>query len=130
MNRAVRFAPYALASVAVGYGLFLLFVGQAWMVYTESPSGGTEVGREFQPVIAGLFPVVGGTAVVIGLFLGMKIVSWLGWMVLAVFAGLFMFGVGGMLLPVVALLFVVLFKDRENDRDSGVPRHWPTFRQS
>lgn len=104
----MRFAAYGLAGLVVAYGVFLLVIGQPWTLYAESPTGGVDLGREFRPVITGLIPVVGGAAVLLGLALRASSLSWLGWLVVAGFAGMFVFGVGGALVPVAAILFFLL----------------------
>jgi hypothetical protein len=103
----------ALAAVTIVYGLFLVFVGQKLMVYAESPEGGTYLGDQFRPAIAGIIPAVGGALLLVGLLLRSQPISVIGWLVVAAFAGLSVFGIGGWLVPVaLALLLCLIVLDR------------------
>ena len=55
-----------------------------------------------------VIPLIAGLVLLAGLWWRKSVITWVGWGVLAVFSGLFMFGVGGMFLPAAGILLVLL----------------------
>lgn len=107
----IRFATYALAVIALAYGVYLLFVGVAMAVWVETPEGGEEIGRQFLRTSLGLVPLVGGAIVLVGLLARKEAIIWLGWLVIAGFAVSGIFGSGGLLQPVALVLLMLILKE-------------------
>jgi hypothetical protein len=98
-----------LAVISIGYGLYLAVVGVEWRGLTES--GAALPQREMvesRPAPQGLVAVVGGSGVLVGLALERLVVAWAGAAIISAFAVLFVFGVGGILVPLAALLLLLL----------------------
>lgn len=114
-TRRIRLAAFALAAAAGAYGMFLVVVGLPVDTFAESASGGVFVDRVFEPMLAGVWPAIGGAAVLVGLLFDREPIAWLGWLALAAFAILSVFGAGGFLVPIdVALLVALLREYRPN----------------
>lgn len=110
VSRAAAFGVVLLALVIAGYGLYLVVVGPTVGHMPAVPEG-TQPGPTTTgtvPALQGLIPVVGGGLVLAGLSLRRLWLAWAGALVASGFAGLFVFGVGGVLLPVAAALVVLL----------------------
>lgn len=100
----------ALALAIAAYGVYLLAVGTpvtivpASLPGTERQPGTTEN----WPSPAGLFPLVSGLTVAAGLLLRAWVIVALGAAGIGLFSILFVFGVGGVLLPAWLLLVFLL----------------------
>lgn len=104
-----------LAVVVALYALFLLLVGeQRTVVPAEIPISGAaqnvpQVSRvEYVPFPPAVVPLLASAMLLMGLLTRKLLVAWIGLAVLGVFAGLFLFGNGGILLPAVGLLLILL----------------------
>jgi hypothetical protein len=93
-----------LIAVALGvYGLFLLVVGQPWV---GVGSAGTSVQWHSAP--AAVLIVAGAVILLVGLLKRTSWVMWLGFAWLLIFGMLFVFGIGGALLPPLGALLAFL----------------------
>jgi hypothetical protein len=106
---ALRSVATTLAlAVCVGvsiYGLYLLLVGQEW-IFVEEGTGISQAAME--PTFLGLVPFTAGLLGAVGIVLHRRLVAWAGWGLMMGFAVAFVFGVGGVLLPVAALLALLM----------------------
>jgi hypothetical protein len=98
-------AAVLLTVIVISYGLYLLIVGETRVIVNE---GETVRQTVFVPHEGGIFPLVGGIALFIGLLTRRALVAWLGFVLVAAFSMLFLFGIGGRLLPVSAILLLLL----------------------
>jgi hypothetical protein len=103
-------AAALLACIVAVYGLYLVIVGPEASFHPAVPIGDppTEPTTRNVPAIQGPIPVAAGALVLSGLAARRLVLAWTGAAVATAFASLFVFGVGGALLPVVAALDVVL----------------------
>lgn len=94
----------------MGYGLYLIVVGQPWTIVPERPPGGTQDPGTtvVMPALQGVIPLTGGILVLAGILFRKLLVAWVGAILIALFASLFLFGVGGILIPVAAALLTLL----------------------
>jgi hypothetical protein len=104
--RKVALARAALllsGATSGGYGLFLTVIGQPWATTTEDGV----VARVAIPAAAGVIPLIAAVLVLLGAALDRRLVGIAGAALLLAFALLFMFGVGGVMIPVAALSLVL-----------------------
>jgi hypothetical protein len=104
--RKVAFARAALllsGATSGGYGLFLTAIGQPWATTTEDGV----VARVAIPAAAGVIPLFAAVLVLLGAALDRRLVGIAGAALLLAFALLFMFGVGGVMIPVAVLSLVL-----------------------
>jgi hypothetical protein len=106
-------AAMAVVVLSIGialYGLYLVVVGTEWTIVEAVPLGDSPgVGASrYLPAIQGLLPLVGGAMVVVGVAVNRPLLAWVGTVVVAVFSALFLFGVGGILIPFAAALLALL----------------------
>jgi hypothetical protein len=94
-----------LAALVAIYSLFFLVIGQPWVLAYE---GGENRGLQFIPAFPALVPFLAATALLLGLLTRKKLMAWAGLTILIAFSLLFMFGIGGILLPVSGLLLILL----------------------
>lgn len=92
----------AIGTALVIYGAYLLVLGPEWTVVL--PDGPSTVTRD--PSAVGVVPLVAGVVLAWGILRGSGRMTWLGTALALAFAVLFVFSMGGVLLPVVALLLV------------------------
>jgi hypothetical protein len=99
-----------LALIVAAYGLYLVVIGQEITFVPAVPPGDPlpEGTTRNVPAMQGLIPAAAGLLVVIGMAIRGLLVAWIGAAIATAFAALFLFGVGGALLPVVAALGVAL----------------------
>lgn len=99
-------ATSILITVAVGfYGLFLFVVGQPWTVVREGGGGVTVQWYSAPPALL----IIAGDLVLLSGLLKRKLwITWIGFGFLLVFSMLFLFGIGGALIPLVSALLVFL----------------------
>ena len=102
-----------LLAVAVAlYTLHLLFIGQSWTVVQETPRAegleGSPGESSRLPAPQAILGLLAAALLLGGLLKRKMLIAWIGLAVLSVFAVLFLFGVGGVLLPVVGLLLGLL----------------------
>lgn len=104
---------FLVTFVVLIYATNLLLRGIAWTVVNETPLGGgeahlvyTAAPQAFIPLVAGILLLAG----LIGISKSRKLIllSWAGWVILAVFSGLFLFSIGGSLLPAAGILLIFL----------------------
>ena len=92
-------------SLAV-YCLFLLRVGSQIQSVLE---GGSLPGiRGRSPSPAAIYPLLASVLIAGGLLTRKRWISWLGLLALSVFAGLFVFGIGGSFIPISAVFLLLL----------------------
>jgi hypothetical protein len=108
--RAAALGVVLLALMVAGYGLYLLVVGVTVVsmpaVPEGTPPGPTSTGA--MPVLQGLIPAVAGGLVMVGLVLRQIWLAWAGALLASLFAGLFVLGIGGAVVPVAVALLVLL----------------------
>jgi hypothetical protein len=99
-----------LAVAIAAYGVYLLAVGtQVTITPAGLPGAQPQPGTtEYMPDPAGLFPLVTGLTVAAGLLLRAWVIIVLGAAGIGLFSVLFVFGVGGVLLPAWLLLVFLL----------------------
>jgi hypothetical protein len=112
-RRNERITVMGVALLAAGialYGLYLVVVGVEWTIVREVPLGDPPGARtsQYLPAYQGLVPLIAGALVVLGVTVHQPLLAWAGAMVVAVFSVLFLFGVGGILIPFAAALLVLL----------------------
>ena len=98
-------AAILLAAMVAVYALSLLVFGQPWILAYE---GGENRGLQFIPALAAFVPLVAVAMLLLGLLTRKKLMTWIGLAILLIFSLLFLFGIGGILLPVSGLLFISL----------------------
>ena len=104
LKGAIVVAIFLAALVAL-YALFLLIVGERWTVVQE---GEATRSVQFVPDPDALVPLLAATLLLSGLVTRKLLIAWIGLVVLSTFGALFLFGVGGILLPVAGLLLILL----------------------
>lgn len=95
-----------LAGVALVFGLVLAFIGLPFWVGVSD--GGSEPYRFAQTSGAGFIFALGGAIVLIGLARSNRLAAWVGAVIIAGYAGLGIFGVGAILIPLALLLILAL----------------------
>jgi hypothetical protein len=108
--RGAAFGVGLLALLTAGYGIYLLIVGVTVVSMPEVPEG-TPPGPTSTvtlPRVEGLIPTVAGGLILVGLALRRIWLAWAGALLASLFAALFVFSIGGILLPVAAALLVLL----------------------
>jgi hypothetical protein len=103
-------ASLALASGVVIYGAMLILVGQVLIAVPEvQPGAPVPVGMTMlDPTPLGIIPLLAGALVITGLLAERRALAWVGVGLIALFSALFMFGLGGILIPVAVALAVLL----------------------
>ncbi len=101
-----------LAAVVALYGLFLAIAGVPGTVIrevsiTEVPEK-VQGSLQFSPSPQGLVILLSAAMLISGLLMRKLTIAWLGLVILLVFSMLFLFGVGGGLLPIAGLLLISL----------------------
>ncbi|HEY4228450.1 MAG TPA: hypothetical protein VGM49_08925 [Candidatus Limnocylindrales bacterium] len=96
--------PIGFAAVFGAYGLYLLLIGPFQTIVT--PDDGSVTFRD--PNVAGLLPLAAGVLVVYGMWAGRERVSWGGAALAMLFSVAFLFSLGGVFIPVAALLLMSL----------------------
>ena len=98
-------AAILLTALVAFYSLFLLVIGQPWTIAYE---GVDNRGLLFIPAPPAFVPLLAATVLLLGLLIRKKLMAWIGLAILLAFSLLFMFGIGGILLPATGLLFTLL----------------------
>lgn len=104
----VRFreiVPAASAVVVAAYGAHLILIGQ--LLTMVSPDGQPALSVQ-APNMAGLIPLAAGLLVVVGIARRRQRLAWIGALAALAFSILFLFGVGGILIPIAGLLVLSL----------------------
>lgn len=94
----------AVAALLALYGLYLIALGP--ILTFVSPGGAATSYHD--PNAAGLAPLLAGLLVWYGVTKGSDLVAWAGAVVAIAFSILFVFGVGGVAIPVAAALLAAL----------------------
>jgi len=95
-----------IAAAAAVYALWLLFVGQQVITVIEGSTVG-EIG--YSPNPSAVFPFTGALFLLVGLWRQQQVLSWVGFLILAAFSALFVFGIGGFFVfPSIAILAMLL----------------------
>ena len=97
-----------LAALVGAYGVYLAAIGPITVLVT--PGGATTAVH--QPNPAGVLPLVGAIAVWFGIQRRSDPWAWIGATVVLAFSVLFVFGPGGLLIPLALALVVVLIARR------------------
>lgn len=100
------------AMVVAMYAVWLLAIGQPWTLVLEVPAKSQQASPVERvvhtPVPAAVVLLLAATLLIIGL-LGRRLwLAWIGLATLTAFSALFVFGVGGGLLPVAGFLLLLL----------------------
>lgn len=95
-----------LAAIALVFGVVLAFIGLPFWVGVSD--GGGEPYRFAQTSGMGYVFAFGGAIVLIGLMRDSRALCWLGAVIIAGFAGIGLFGVGAVMIPVGLLLMLAL----------------------
>jgi hypothetical protein len=108
--RAAAIGVVVLSLAVAGFGLYLVLVGPELTFVPAVPVGTlpAEGTTKTVPAVQGLIPLTGGILVLAGLAARRLWLAWIGAGLTTLFAALFVFGVGGALLPVVAALLILL----------------------
>lgn len=94
-----------LATMVATYSLFLLVVVQPWSVAYEDHIG-QQV--EYVRVPQAIVPFLCTLMIFGGLVVKRRIITWLGTIILLVFSLWFLFGVGGIILPVAGAILLLI----------------------
>jgi hypothetical protein len=108
--RVAAIGVVLLALIIAAYGIYLLVVGVTVVSMPAVPVG-TPPGPASTatvPVMLGVIPMTAGGLILVGLVVRRIWLAWLGAAVTSLFAGLLVFSIGGILVPVAAVLFVLL----------------------
>ena len=108
--RAAAIGTALLSLATTACGIYVLVVGVT-VVATPAVPVGTAPGPTSSGtivVVAGVIPTVAGGLILIGLALRKLWLSWAGVAATSLFAALFVFSIGGILVPVAAALLVLL----------------------
>lgn len=99
-----------LALIIAAYGVYLLVVGVTVVSMPAVPVGNPPgpASTATAPVTMGVIPMIASGLILVGLALRRIWLAWLGAAVTSLFAGLSVFSIGGILVPVAAVLFVLL----------------------
>lgn len=108
-QKPVSFITILFAILLAGgmalYALYLLIVGLPSTIVYETP-GPTEI--VYMPYPTASLPLVALAFIITGLVTQRMLMAWLGWAGLCVFSLLFVFSLGGALLPFTGLLLLLL----------------------
>lgn len=98
-------AAIILAATVAIYSLFLLVVGQPWTVAYED-----NIGRQVEYIRApqAIVPFLSAMMILGGLVAKQRVIAWIGTGVLLIFSLLFVFGVGGIFLPVAGTILLLI----------------------
>jgi hypothetical protein len=102
-----------LASAVAFYALDFLLIGVKYTIVSESPFGtptsaSQTMEQYYSPESTAVGPLIAAGLLLFGLLSGKLEFAWIGFFVLTVFSILFVFGIGGPLIPVVGGLAVLL----------------------
>ncbi len=119
-----------LVAVVVGlYGFFLLIIGLPGMFIQEVrmyevPELVQESTR-FSPAPQGFIPFLAAILLIVGLRVRKLLIAWLGLVTLLLFSALFLFGVGGAVLPaagfLLVLMIIITITQRNTENTLNVP---------
>jgi hypothetical protein len=94
-----------LATMVAIYSLFLLVVGQPWSVaYEDNMRQRVEYVRATQAIV----PFLSALMILGGLIIKKRVIAGLGTVILLLFSLLFVFGVGGIILPVAGAMLLLI----------------------
>lgn len=98
-------ATVVLAIIVATYSFFLLVVGQPWTVAYED-----NIGRQIEYIRApqAIVPLLSAVMILGGLVVKQRVLAWIGTVILLIFSLLFMFGIGGILLPVAGVILLLV----------------------
>jgi hypothetical protein len=96
---------FVLAVATALYALNLLLVGELLIGMDE---GSSETYTNYAPAPAAIWPLIAALLLVAGMLIHQKLITWIGWIGLTLFSGLFLFSIGGILIPVSAALLPLL----------------------
>jgi hypothetical protein len=102
-----------LASAVALYALYFLLIGVKYTDVSESPFGTPtsdlqSMKEYYAPELTAVGPLIAAGLLLFGLLTGKSEFAWIGFFVLTVFSILFVFGIGGPLIPVVGALAFLL----------------------
>lgn len=97
-----------LAALVAAYGVYLLVLGPILTMVTP----GGAVSAVHEPTPAGVLPLIGATLVWYGIQRRNERWAWIGAAVVLAFSVLFVFGSGGILIPLALAIVVVLIARR------------------
>lgn len=105
MRRAADVVLLGLAALLAIYGMYVALIGPVVLFVT--PDGGVPVASHV-PNAAGLIPIAAALLVWFGIRRLDERIAWAGGVTAALFAVLFLFGIGGLLIPIAGALLLVL----------------------
>ncbi|HEY4718679.1 MAG TPA: hypothetical protein VIH14_06665 [Anaerolineales bacterium] len=105
MYKIATISALVVTTLADIYSIFLLTVGHGVSTIQE---GSSVVSYGHSPSPAAIYPLIASFPIIFGLITRNYWVSWLGLLALSIFAGLFVFGIGGAFIPICVLLLVLL----------------------
>ncbi len=96
-----------MCAIVAIYALFLLVIGQPWVTVSE---GNADQQVMFVRAYPAITPFLAAITIVIGVVVRKQTILWIGNLVLFTFSVLFVFGIGGAILPIasITLLSTVL----------------------
>lgn len=103
-DRLLTWMAIVLASGIAIYGLNLIVLGPVLMIGV--PDGGSTAIND--PSVAGAFPLAGAVLVLLGIRSRRDVLALLGAAAILVFAVLFVFSIGGIVIPFAIALLLVL----------------------
>lgn len=90
------------ATVAV-YALFLLVIGQPWITVSE---GNADQQVMFVRAYPAIIPFLAATMIIIGVVVRKQKILLVGNLMLFIFSALFVFGIGGVILPIASIILL------------------------
>jgi hypothetical protein len=110
IRRVATIGVVLLGLVIAAYGVNLLLVGVTVVSLPAVPVG-TPPGpasTETIPIVMGVILTIAGGLILVGLAVRRTSLTWIGAAVSTLFAGVYVFSIGGILVPVAAVLLALL----------------------
>jgi hypothetical protein len=105
ITRVATVVIIILATMIATYSLFLLTIGQPWsVVYEDNIGNQVEYVRAPQAIV----PLLSTVMILGGLIVKQRVIAWIGTVILLLFSLLFVFGVGGIFLPVAGAMLLLI----------------------
>ncbi len=99
--KVVTVVVILLAASVTTYTFFLLVIGQPWIVaFEENAVQQVTFVRNYSAII----PFLVAITIILGVVTRKQIILWIGNLILFVFSILFLFGIGGTILPIASIL--------------------------
>ena len=109
LKRIAVIIALLVSTAAVIYALYLLSVGYEVIgVYEGFPQVNPTVFTNHVRPLAAIIPLLASLSIITGLLFRRNFISWIGLALLSAFAFLFVFSIGGILIPFALVLFILL----------------------